>query len=161
MCRCPTNGFFCPKCRARATIRENATLPIVVEKGCEDGTIMTFRNAGDTSEANAPSDIEVQLVTKPHPTYRRAGSDLHVDIPITFKEALLGFKRTLKNVDGTEVIVESLDPIGSDRTIRIQGKGLPLYLYPGDYGESVVHTIVKPPQVLTPRDREVLANALK
>jgi DnaJ-class molecular chaperone len=161
ICRCPHQGFFCPKCRAHATIRENATLSFFVEKGCDEGTIILFKNAGDTSEANAPSDIEIMLVSKPHRLFKRQGSDLHVDVPITLKEALLGFNRTLKNVDGSDVVIESTEPVGSDRTLRVRGKGLPLYLYPGEYGDIVVHAIVKGPKELTAYQREQLVKALK
>jgi DnaJ-class molecular chaperone len=98
MCRCPFAGFHCPKCRNRATIRENATLSLIIEKGSDDGTVHVFKNAGDAGEANSPSSIEVEGITRPHPYFARRGSELHVNIYITPKEALIGFRRTIKHL---------------------------------------------------------------
>lgn len=160
MCRCPESGYFCPKCRAKPTLRENVTLSLFVEKGSEEGTVYLFKNAGDTSEANAPSDIEIQVVSRPHPVFKRVGSDLHVETSVTLKEALTGFKRTFKNIDGTEVTIDTDQPIGSDRIVRVPGKGLPLYLYPGEYGDIVLHCNIKYPKELAPETREKIADIL-
>jgi DnaJ family protein B protein 11 len=161
MCRCPHRGFACTKCRGKPTIRENVTLSLIIEKGIDDRTIVLFKNAGDTSEANAPGDIEVEIVSRPHPIYQRVGSDLHTNMTITFKEALLGFKKTLPHIDGSEVIVDLSNPINADRTIRIPGKGLPLYLYPGEFGDIVVHADIKWPKSLPQEQRDKIARILQ
>lgn len=160
MCRCPTAGFFCPKCRGKATMRENVTLSLFVEKGSADGTVYTFKNAGDTTEANAAGDIEVEVVTKPHSVFRRSGSDLHISIPITLKEALTGFTRTIKNIDGSDVLVSTDKAIGTDRIVRVPGKGLPLYLYPGEFGDIVVHCLLRWPKNMSQDDKQKFADAL-
>ena len=161
MCRCPNAGFFCPKCRGKATMRENATLSLFVEKGSDEGAVTVFKNAGDTSEANAPSDIEVVVVSRPHPVFKRVGSDLHVNVDVTLREALVGFERTIKGVDGKDVLVKTEAPLGNDRSVRIPGKGLPLYLYPGEFGDIVVHANVKWPVTLDDATREKVADILK
>ena len=161
MCRCQNMGFFCPKCRGKPTLRENVTLSLFVEKGSEEGAVTLFKNAGDTSEANAPSDIEVVVVSRPHPVFKRVGSDLHVEIDITLREALIGFTRVIKGVDGKDIEIKTDSPLPSDRIVRITGKGLPLYLYPGEYGDIVVHAHVKWPVSLDEATRAKLADVLK
>jgi DnaJ-class molecular chaperone len=161
MCRCPQSGYFCPKCRGKPTVRENVSLSLVVEKGNDEGSVVVFKNAGDTSEANAPGDLEVELISRPHPVFTRVGSDLHMNVSITLKEALVGFRRTVKNIDDTDLVVETTDPIGSDRTLRIRGKGLPVYLYPGDYGDIVVHATIRWPKAMTDQQRGNLADVLQ
>ncbi|OHS98812.1 DnaJ domain containing protein [Tritrichomonas foetus] len=160
MCRCPQAGFFCAKCHGRPTIRENVTLSLFVEKGSDEGTVVLFKNAGDTTEMNAPSDIEVEIISKPHPLFRRDGANLHMSIELTLKEALLGFQRTFTFIDGSELIVESKEPLGCGKLLTIPQKGLPKYLYPGEYGDLIVHTSLKWPKSLSTEQRERVANAL-
>lgn len=148
MCRCPESGFFCPKCRGRPTMRESANLTLIVEKGADDRTSVVFRNMGDVSEVNGPGDLEIVLVTKPDPFYRREQEDLHINVEVTLKEALLGFRRVFKHFDGSELVVESKTPLGCGRTLRIPGKGLPKYLFPDEFGDVVVHTSIKWPKSL-------------
>jgi len=161
MCRCPTAGHFCAKCRGKLTIRENVTLSLVIEEGSEEGAVAVFRNAGDTSEGNAPGDIEVEIVSRPHPVFQRAGSDLHLNVSITLKEALVGFRRVVKNVDGGDLVIEAAEPIGTDQIVRIPGKGLPLYLYPGEYGDIVAHANIRWPKAMSGEQRERLADVLQ
>jgi DnaJ family protein B protein 11 len=161
MCRCEQAGYFCPKCRGKPTLRENLSLSLVVEKGSDEGSIILFKNAGDTSEANAPGDLEIELVSRPHPVFTRVGSDLHMNLLVTLKEALIGFKRTVKNIDDTDLVIETTNPIGSNRTIKLVGKGLPVYLYPGDYGDIVVHANIRWPKAMTDEQRRNLADILQ
>jgi DnaJ family protein B protein 11 len=161
MCRCPHSGYACPKCRGKPTMRENVSLSLVIEKGCDEGTVVLFKNAGDTTEVNAPGDIEVELVSRPHPVFRRVGSDLHTNLSITLKEALIGFRREIENIDGNQIVVELTNPIGSDHLIRVSRKGLPLYLYPGEVGDIVVHADIKWPKVISGEQREKIAKILQ
>eukprot|EP00438_Fugacium_kawagutii_P011556 Skav235010 [mRNA] locus=scaffold276:144395:144676:+ [translate_table: standard] len=41
-------------------------------------------------------DVIVKLVEAKHATFRRAGVDLHTEITISLREALLGFERSLE-----------------------------------------------------------------
>jgi len=160
MCRCPTAGFFCDKCRGRPTIRENVTLQLVVERGSDEGSVVLFKNAGDVSEENAPGDIEFIVTSKKHPLFRREGSDLHMDVEVTLKEALLGFIREFKHFDGTTLIVESKQLLGCGKTLRVKNKGLPKYLFPGEYGDVVVHTRLLWPKSLSDQNKKRLVEAL-
>jgi DnaJ family protein B protein 11 len=160
MCRCPESGFFCEKCRGRPTIQENVTLKLVVEKGSDEGTVVLFENAGDVSELNAPGDIEVVLVSRKHPIFRRNGSDLHMNVTISLREALLGFIREVKHIDGSRLVVDSKAMIGCQQTIVIPGRGLAKYLFPGEFGDVVVHPTLLWPKALDPEKRARLVKAL-
>ncbi|OHT11071.1 DnaJ domain containing protein [Tritrichomonas foetus] len=160
MCRCPEAGFSCEKCRGRPTVQENVTLNLVVEKGCEEGTIVLFENAGDVSEVNSPGDIEVTIVSKKHPLFTRKGSDLHMNLEITLREALLGFTRTVKGIDGSDIIISHDGPLSCDDIIRIKEKGLAKYLYPGEFGDVIVHPQISWPKNLSQEKKNELVKVL-
>lgn len=161
MCRCPQAGYFCPKCHGKPTLRENVTLSLFIEKGAEEGTVTVFKNAGDITEKNGPSDIEVEIFSRPDPIFKRVGSDLHVNIELNLKEALLGFKRNFKFIDGSDLVIESATPLGCGKSLILKNKGLPKYLYPDEFGDLIVHTTIKWPKSLTQEQRETVAKALE
>ena len=160
MCRCPQTGFYCTKCKGKPTIRENLTLSLVVERGIDEGTVVLFKNAGDVSEVNGPGNVEVTIVSKPHPLFKREGSDLHLDIPITLKESLNGFKRTIDHFDGTKLEIESNSILGNNDILKIIGRGLPKYLYPDEMGDVIVHPLIKWPKNLNQEQKNQLINLI-
>ena len=161
MCRCPTAGFFCEKCRGRPTIRENATLKLYVERGTKEGTVVVFKNQGDTSEDNAPGNVEIVITSKKHPLFTRKGYDLHMHINVTLKEALLGFKREFDHIDGQKLVVESKTLLRCGKTLRIPKRGLPTHNDTFENGDVVVHTRILWPKNLTDAQKEELASALE
>jgi DnaJ-class molecular chaperone len=66
-----------------------------------------FHGEGDATEATEAGDLVFVLVTAPHKTFTRQGSDLRTKMEITLKEALTGVNRTIKHLDGREVLVKS------------------------------------------------------
>jgi DnaJ-class molecular chaperone len=66
----------------------------------------------------------IELGFKPHPLYRREGSDLVMDLPISAPDAILGGKVTAPTPEGS---VSLTVPKGSSSgaTLRLKGRGLP------------------------------------
>jgi DnaJ-class molecular chaperone len=160
MCRCPEAGFACERCRGRPTLQENATLRLAVERGADEGTVVVFEGAGDASEVSAPGDIEVVLVSRRDPVFTRVGADLHIALPITLREALLGFARDVDHIDGSRVVVRATEPVGGGRVIVVKGRGLAKYLCPGEFGDLVVHPTLLWPKALDPEKKARLVRAL-
>jgi DnaJ-class molecular chaperone len=149
MCRCPGPGFMCAKCGGHPTQRENNSQSVIFERGYEQGyDDIRLAGGGDMSAANAAGDIRAEVVTRPHPFYTRTGSDLHCRINVTLREALLGFTRKVPHVlDGREVTITSSGVLTDERTVRVRGEGLPVFLGLDGFGDVVAHV-----DVLMPKD---------
>ena len=147
MCRCPHTGYYCNKCHGKATQHENMIVKTYLEKGFEEGHVTTLQYLGDVTEMNGPGDIEVKYVSKRHPLYTRKGDDLLVTINITLREALLGFNKTIKGIDGNDLIIETDKPFNNH--IIIPERGLPKYMYPGMFGDVIVQANIRWPKSLT------------
>ena len=80
-----------------------------------------------------------------------------MNISVTLREALVGFSRKFKNIDGSDFTVELKQPIGCGETIVLKGKGMPMYLYPGEYGDIIVHPLIKWPKEMSKEQREKIA----
>jgi DnaJ-class molecular chaperone len=111
--------------RKRVTMAEGQTLDVTVPPGVEDGQVLRLRNQGGDGVGGGPSgDALIEIHVRPHALFRRVGDDIHVDLPITLKEAVLGGRVTVPTVAGE---VAMTLPKGSDtgKQMRLKGRGVP------------------------------------
>lgn len=108
------------KCRV-----EQVSLTLAVDPGMASGDAIAFKGMGEQQPRKVPGDVVLTLKASPHPTFRRAGMDLHAEMDVSVREALLGFERTLKHLDGRRItfVVDGVTkPFG---VVRIAGEGMP------------------------------------
>ena len=74
-------------------------------------------------------DIVLRLLEVRHPIFLRKNADLLIDVKISLLEALLGFKRVIRLLDGKEIEVQS--PVGEiagpETVYVIKNMGMPVY----------------------------------
>ena len=99
-------------------------------------------------------DLLVHVVQKEHPIFSRKHSDLIIKIEITLKEALVGFEKSIKHLDHTEIKINCKSVIFPDSEKIIQGSGL------NEEGSLIIKFIVKFPTELTPVQKEKLKEIL-
>jgi molecular chaperone DnaJ len=91
---------------------------------------------------------------KPHEYFKRQGTDILYDLPISYVDAAMGAELEVPTLDGKEAVKV---PSGtqSGRTFRLKGKGVPV-IHSQQKGDELVTVKVVTPQSLTPRQRELL-----
>jgi len=150
-------------------------LSIEVKPGWKAGTKLTFESKGDHgADGSLPGDVVFVLQEKPHPRFRRVGSDLHCQLPVSLETALGAGpgKRVavaLAGIDGRSLRVEAPmgDGVGAlavvqGGRVRVPGEGMPLGAKaPGRRGDLVVTFDVRLPRSLTDAQRVALASALR
>lgn len=60
----------------QTTRSEEKILEVQIKKGWKEGTKITFAKEGDETPRNIPADIVFVLKDKPHPVFKRDGSDI-------------------------------------------------------------------------------------
>ncbi len=109
---------------ARVTLPTGRTLDITIPPGIEDGKQIRLRGQGRTgTSAAGAGDALVTIRVARHKLFEVEGRDLHLDLPVTLYEAVLGAKLPVPTLDGT---VEITLPPGANRgrTLRLRGKGI-------------------------------------
>ncbi|EKX38705.1 hypothetical protein GUITHDRAFT_76979, partial [Guillardia theta CCMP2712] len=122
---------------------EPKELKMTVEKGAPDGYEVKFKGASEQSPGQVPGDVIVSLRQKDHSVFKRKGNDLHMTMEITLKEALVGFSRTVKQLDGRDIIVEETGVTGPYSTKVIKGEGMPIHGFPSETGDLKIQMKVK------------------
>ncbi|HBS51351.1 MAG TPA: molecular chaperone DnaJ [Rhodobacteraceae bacterium] len=110
--------------RAQIRLPEGGALEVTIPEGAADGQTLRLRGKGAPGYGEgAAGDALITLAVAAHPVFRREGRDIHVILPITFDEAVLGGKVAAPTIHGP---VNLTIPAGasSGRTLRLRGRGV-------------------------------------
>lgn len=143
----------------RAGGTQETVIDVEVKPGYKKGTKFTFQGLGDELPDGRGTDIQVVLEEKPHDRFTRVDSNLTCEIEIGIKEALKGFRRSFKGIDGKTVIQvteKDIKQLGRDEVIP--GQGMPDRARHGKRGDLIVKTKII--LDLTSREKEALRKAL-
>ncbi|MBY0508793.1 MAG: DnaJ domain-containing protein [Rhodospirillaceae bacterium] len=102
----------------RVTLPGGKSLDIAIPAGINDGQTIRLKGQG-----NQGADALVEVKIKPDPMYRREGRDIHIELPVSLGEAVLGGKVEVPTVHGPVTITV---PHGANTgsKLRLKGKGV-------------------------------------
>src|SRR3990167_6636344 len=81
----------CPKCHGDGRIKQHKTLSVKIPAGVDEGDRIRLSGEGEAGvNGGPPGDLYVVVHLKPHAIFKRDGSDLHCEMPISFTTAALG-----------------------------------------------------------------------
>lgn len=110
--------------KKRVTMPDGRTLDIAIPAGLEDGQTLRLKGQGEAGVSGGPSgDVYVEIAVKPHPLFERDGDDIHIEAPISLKEAVLGGKITAPTIAG-EVAITVPKNSSSGAVLRLKGRGV-------------------------------------
>lgn len=105
-------------------LSDDRELRFPIERGMTEGQVIRLKGQGLKINGMKPGDLNVTLKLARDARYRISGFDLHVDLPISLQDAVLGSEATVETPDGNRPI--SIPAwSGSDQTVRLAGLGLP------------------------------------
>ena len=139
------------KCKNEETI-----LKAHVERGMGTGAELSFPRMSEQRPGQIPGNVVMTLKQKAHPRFKRSGDDLHADMVLTLKEALLGFSRGVEHLDGRTVTVAQTKITKPGETKRLKGEGMPHHNFPSEFGDLVVKFQIKMPAQLSGAQREAV-----
>lgn len=106
----------------RIQFSDGRTLDVTIPKGAGDGQTIRLRGQGMPGRGGQPGDALIELKVQAHPIYRREGADLHMDLPVSVPDAVLGGKVTVRTPDGA-VSMTIPKASNSGQVLRLKGKG--------------------------------------
>ncbi|WP_439595473.1 DnaJ C-terminal domain-containing protein [Falsiroseomonas sp.] len=108
----------------KLVLPDGKQLSVKIPPGVVSGQSLRLRGQGGPGRNGGPAGHAViELEVQDHPLFRREGLDIHLDLPVTLKEAVLGGPVTVPAPAGPLRVTL---PAGSDtgRVIRLRGKGV-------------------------------------
>lgn len=145
----------CSSCGGSGRVRMRRTLELDVPAGVDDNIVLSKRGQGEPGANGGPNgDLLIQITVKPHKLFRREGTNLRLEVPISFTQASLGAEIDVPTLDGS---VKYTIPEGTqtDTEFRIRGKGIQ-QLGSNNKGDLIFKVRVETPRRLTEKQRELL-----
>lgn len=167
-------GFFslggpCPRCGGKGRVRTDncrtcggsgavlrtrrveAEIPL----GVEDGSKVRVRGEGENG-----GDLYLKVKIKPHPLFERKGSDLYLDLPLTFSEAALGTRVSVPTLIEGRVSVKVPPGTQGGQFLRLSGLGMPR-LKQRERGDLYLRIRIVVPKNLSQEERELIERLAK
>jgi curved DNA-binding protein len=134
----------------------NEKLRITTKPGAYEDQLLRIKGKGDKgSSAEYNGDLYVRIHVRPHARFTRKGDDLYSDHPVDLYTAVLGGETIVQTLTG-QVKVKIAAGTQTDKTIRIKGKGMPVYgSQAGVHGDLYVRLQVQLPETLTEKQNEL------
>jgi DnaJ-class molecular chaperone len=110
--------------KERVALAPEEWLDVTIPPGIEQGQILRLKGKGGPGFGGGPpGDALIEVLVAPHPFFRRDGDDIHVELPVSLPEAVLGGRVSVPTVTGP---VAMTIPKGSDTgtRLRLRGKGI-------------------------------------
>ncbi|MCD8376358.1 MAG: molecular chaperone DnaJ [Oscillospiraceae bacterium] len=145
----------CSACHGSGSVRRQRRITVKIPAGIDNGQAISLRGQGGAGANGGPAgDLIVAVTVRPHPKFRRDGSTVLLDQPISFLQAALGAELTIDTIDGP---VKYTLPAGTQTgtTFRLRGKGIPSVNGRGR-GDQFVTVSVQVPTALTSAQKEAL-----
>jgi DnaJ-class molecular chaperone len=110
--------------RRRVTLSDGKTLDVDIPAGTRDRQTLRLKGQGMPGIGGGETgDAYIEIHIEPHAFFTRKDEDIHVELPVTLPEAVLGAKVRAPTVDGHVALTV---PPGSNTgdTLRLRGKGV-------------------------------------
>lgn len=145
----------CKDCRGSGMVRKKKTIQASIPAGIDNGQTISIRGQGNAGKNGGPAgDLLITITVRPHELFRREGTSVLCEAPITFTQAVLGAELEIPTIDGK---VKYTLPEGTQfgTTFRLKGKGIPSINGRGR-GDQYVTVYIETPKNLNKEQKEAL-----
>ena len=145
----------CKDCGGQGQRRRRKTIQVSVPAGIDNDQTISLRGQGNAGRnGGSAGDLLIVVTVRPHELFRRDGTSVWCEAPITFTQAVLGGEMEIPTIDGK---VKYTIPEGTQTgtTFRLRGKGIP-QLNGRGRGDQYVTVHIETPRNLTREQKEKL-----
>ena len=145
----------CPDCRGAGAVRKRRTIQVNIPAGIDNGQTISLRGQGHSGKNGGPAgDLLITVMVRPHEIFRRDGTAVFCEAPITFTQAVLGGTLEMPTIDG-KVKYDIPEGTQTGTVFRLRGKGIPVLNGRGR-GDQYVTVNIETPRNLNREQKEAL-----
>ena len=145
----------CKDCHGTGSVRKRKTIQATIPAGIDNGQTISIRGQGHAGVNGGPAgDLLITITVRPHELFRREGTSVLCEAPITFAQAVLGAELEIPTIDG-KVKYDLPEGTQSGTTFRLKGKGIPSINGRGR-GDQYVTVYIETPRNLNKEQKDAL-----
>ena len=139
----------CGDCEGRGRNEKEASLNVTVPAGVDTGMRLRLAGEGEAGSMGGPAgDLFVVMAIEEHDLFQRDGVDLHLELPVSVFQAMLGARVPIKTILGEEAEVAVNPGAQPGEVVRLSGSGMP-HVNGRRRGDLYVHMRVVVPAKLS------------
>jgi DnaJ-class molecular chaperone len=139
--------------KKRVTVGSGQTLDLTIPAGVHDRQTLRLKGQGMPGFEGGPAgDAYVEVHIQPHALFERKDSNVHLELPVSLAEAVLGGKVAVPTIDGPVTMTIPKNS-NSGTTLRLRGKGI-VDPRTGQRGDQYVRLKVSLPKTADPELEE-------
>ncbi|WP_353612497.1 J domain-containing protein [Methylobacterium sp. Leaf456] len=106
------------------TLPNSHALDVTIPPGTRTGQTLRLRGKGGTGIGNGPpGDALIEVEVRPHALFKLKGDDIHVELPLSLRDAVLGGRVSVPTPSGpVSMAVPKWSNAGA--VLRLRGKGM-------------------------------------
>lgn len=145
----------CDDCRGSGLKNEKAELTVNIPPGVDDGTRLRVQGEGEASPDGGPvGDCYVFINVKPHSLFKRDGSHLILQLPISYSQAALGAEIEVPTLEGPQNLTIDAGTQNGD-VFTLNGRGV-IDPRTRSKGDLLVQVFIEVPKKLAPQQEKLL-----
>jgi DnaJ-class molecular chaperone len=146
-------------CEKQILLSDGKKVKVKIPAGVETGSKIRLSGKGNPGVGGGqPGDLIIETHVHLHPSFRREGDDIHLDLEISVAEALMGAKLPVPTIAGA-VEVRIPPSSQSGQKLRLKDRGI-MNLKTKTPGHEYVHLLIKVPVEMTDEDRQHIKKIL-
>ncbi len=111
----------------RLELPDGASVDVKIPPGADEGLHLRLRGKGSAGRnGGATGDLLIELHIEPHSIFRRDGQNLQLDLPVSFRDAVLGGQVEVPTPLGP-VLMRIPAHSDSGAKLRLRGRGVPAH----------------------------------
>ncbi len=155
------NSSPCKKCSGRGQDEVEATLRVTVPAGVDTGMRLRLAGEGEGGSQGGPAgSLFVVMAVEEHELFEREGSHLHLELPVSVFQAMLGAELPITTILGEDQRVAVAAGTQPGDVVRLRGAGMP-EVERGRRGDLFVHLKVVVPSRLNTDQRAQVEEAAR
>lgn len=134
---------------------------ISIPAGVENGQKIKLSGYGAPGVNNGPpGDLYIKFNIADDPRFKRKGNDIYIQEEIDLYTAILGGDKIIDTLNG-KVKLKVPEGTQPDATLRLKGKGFPVYKKENLFGDLYIKWLVKLPTRLNAEQKELFEKLAK
>ncbi|MGE0237182.1 MAG: DnaJ C-terminal domain-containing protein [Parvibaculaceae bacterium] len=110
--------------KPQLSLPDGSEITVTIPPGTRDGQVLRLKGKGRPGyNGGEPGDALIEIEVRPHPLFTRKDDDIHLELPISLAEAVLGGKVKAPTPSGA-VMLTVPKGANSGTVLRLKGKGV-------------------------------------